>query len=486
MADTRTPHPKAFLSYAWTSDEHISRVLALAERLTQDGVEVVVDQWDLQPGHDAFAFMEKMVTDPSVTKVIMVSNKAYSDKADSRTGGAGTEAQIISPALYGATDQDKFALVAFELDEQGKPFVPTFYKSRIYINLADDVAYESEYDRLLRWAWGKPLHVRPQLGEIPQHLSDSGAAKSQSRSSFLRAMDAMRPGRIDGAARLAEFRDQAFLHLKSKTLQSGGKSTFDEDVVASIDDLKPFVSEAQSLLLESIRSRQPSDWFETYLTLLESVQSLSWRPSHVNQWSDWDFDNFKFIAHEMLLSSAAILLKEQQFESFARLTAYRFGSVDPTSIREYTHDFSRFFHWLTSMQSRNNRLRAERANLHSDVLGARYVSSPITIKEMAQADLMLFLKDAAVAMAGENKRPSWVPIMLLNLEDRYRPLPLFSKSESRRIGNGLAAALGLSDTKKLQATVARVIELGWTPRLGPFFELDLSVLTNLQRLGIYE
>jgi hypothetical protein len=37
--------------------------------------------------------MEKMVTDPEISKVLIVSDKMYAEKADGRAGGVGTETQ---------------------------------------------------------------------------------------------------------------------------------------------------------------------------------------------------------------------------------------------------------------------------------------------------------------------------------------------------------------------------------------------------------
>ncbi len=63
----------------------------LATQLVENGVDVILDKWNLREGHDAVQFMELMVTDPNVTKVIVISDKAYAEKADARKGGVGTE-----------------------------------------------------------------------------------------------------------------------------------------------------------------------------------------------------------------------------------------------------------------------------------------------------------------------------------------------------------------------------------------------------------
>ncbi len=53
-----TAQPKVFISYSWSSPQHEQWVLDLAERLSGDGVVVVLDKWDLKEGQDKHVFME--------------------------------------------------------------------------------------------------------------------------------------------------------------------------------------------------------------------------------------------------------------------------------------------------------------------------------------------------------------------------------------------------------------------------------------------
>ena len=57
-------NPKLFISYSWTSPDHEQWVLNLATELRESGIDVILDKWDLKEGHDANAFMERMVTGP--------------------------------------------------------------------------------------------------------------------------------------------------------------------------------------------------------------------------------------------------------------------------------------------------------------------------------------------------------------------------------------------------------------------------------------
>ena len=91
---------KVFISYSWTTPNHERWVLELAERLVDNGVDVVLDKWDLAEGQDKYAFMEKMVQDETINKVLIICDKGYKDKANDRAGGVGTETQIITPMIY--------------------------------------------------------------------------------------------------------------------------------------------------------------------------------------------------------------------------------------------------------------------------------------------------------------------------------------------------------------------------------------------------
>lgn len=164
-------NPKLFISYSWTTREHEEWVLELATRLVSFGVDVIIDKWLLREGHDLHAFMEQMVTDDDIQKVILVCDKAYAEKANSREGGVGKEAQIISGEIYSKKDQSKFVAVVTEKDKNGYPYIPAYYISRIYIDMSDKATYNDNFERIIRWIYDKQLHEKPELGKIPSFLT---------------------------------------------------------------------------------------------------------------------------------------------------------------------------------------------------------------------------------------------------------------------------------------------------------------------------
>lgn len=185
-------NPKLFISYSWSTPEHEDWVLRLATELVESGVDVILDKWDLKEGNDSNAFMEKMVTDKDVGKVIIVCDPVYALKADNRTGGVGTETQIITAEIYQSVAQNKFVAVIAQKDEQGKTFVPTFYKSRIHIDLSDDDLYAKNFEQLLRWIYNQPLNIKPKVGKKPAFLDEAVDIGLGTSVSFRRAHDAIR------------------------------------------------------------------------------------------------------------------------------------------------------------------------------------------------------------------------------------------------------------------------------------------------------
>lgn len=167
-----TTQPKIFISYSWTSPQHERWVVELAERLSGDGILVVLDKWDLKEGQDKHKFMEQMVHDENICKVLVVCDVGYQAKADDRKGGVGTESQLISKEVYENTGQEKFIPIVRDYDGDGKPCMPHFMGGRIYIDLSTEETFEENYQKLVRNLYDKPLLKRPPLGTPPAYITD--------------------------------------------------------------------------------------------------------------------------------------------------------------------------------------------------------------------------------------------------------------------------------------------------------------------------
>lgn len=121
--------PQVFISYSWTNQEYQKSIVDLAARLRHDGVDIKLDVWDLKQGQDKYAYMEQCVTNPAIDKVLIMSDRVYAEKADTRKGGVGDETTVISSEVYKNVNQQKFIPVVMERNEDGEAFLPAYLNS---------------------------------------------------------------------------------------------------------------------------------------------------------------------------------------------------------------------------------------------------------------------------------------------------------------------------------------------------------------------
>src|SRR5262249_43713475 len=108
--------------------------------------------------------------------VLVICDKKYAEKADARKAGVGTESQIISKEIYEKVDQSKFIPIVCEFDEDGNPYLPRFFRSRIWIDFSTLEAVNENWERLIRLLYGKPLHEKPSLGKPPAYIRTETSA----------------------------------------------------------------------------------------------------------------------------------------------------------------------------------------------------------------------------------------------------------------------------------------------------------------------
>jgi len=429
--DVTESGPKLFLSYSWTSESHEEWVLSLATELRESGVDVILDKWDLKEGHDANVFMEKMVTDPEIGKVALICDRMYAEKADGRSGGVGTETQSISAEIYATQAQTKFVAVLPERDEYGKPFLPTYYKSRIYIDLSNPELYGRNFEQLLRWVYDKPRHVKPSLGKPPTFLTDEGIPSLETTPRFRRALDAVRQNRPYCGGALNEYFETFGQNLERFRIAKG-QGEFDDKVVQHVEEFLPYRNEAIELFLTLAQYRPTQETWESLHRFFEDLIPYLDKPEDVSSWQAWDFDNFKFIIHELFLYAVAALLKYECFPGVAYLVRQHYY-IGQTARRgnETMLPYLIFQGHLRSLAHRNQRLKLRRLSLHADMLEQRAKTSGLSFQQIMQADLVLFIRDCIDSLRLEHGQ-GWFPETLLYAHRQYGPFEVFARSQSKQ------------------------------------------------------
>jgi TIR domain len=426
MELARVPGPKTFVSYSWSSPEHQQWVIDLATQLRDSGIDATLDKWDLKEGHDSIAFMEKMVTDPTVEKVVIVSDRIYAEKADGRRGGVGTETQIISPQIYAQADQNKFVAVLPEVDAEGKPFLPTYYGSRIFIDLSREEIYPENFEQLVRWIFNRPAFPKPQLGQPPAYLAeDTVLLPTRSRAS--RAVDLLQKGSNQSESALRDYFETLAESFESLRLD-GQATPFDQSVIDSIDAFLPYRDEFVRVIITLARQQPTEHLVATVKRFFEAVLPYCFAPSTMTSWSTNLFDNYKFIVHELFVYTTAVFLKYERFLALDQLLS---GGFYVGGIRDFSHQSVQGLGILShstleSFNTRKQRLSLNRFSLQADLLKDRSKIAGVAFEDLMQADFVIFMRDAADSLKS-GRHNTWYPDTLVFLGHRSTPFEVFAR-----------------------------------------------------------
>jgi hypothetical protein len=154
--------PKAFISYSHDSQDHKKWVLDLATRLRNNGVDAILDQWDLKPGDDLPSFMERGLV--TADRVLMICSDKYVEKANAGAGGVGYEKMIVTADLLKTIDSNKVIPL---IRQSGSHTVPTFLRSKLFLDFSRPDQFEFSFDELIRTLHNAPLYEKPVIANNP-------------------------------------------------------------------------------------------------------------------------------------------------------------------------------------------------------------------------------------------------------------------------------------------------------------------------------
>jgi len=471
--------PKVFISYSWSSIAHQELVQSWAEQLVADGVDVILDIYDLKEGHDKYAFMERMVTDETVTHVMIVCDKTYAEKADARKAGVGTESQIISKEVYEKVEQLKFIPIVCEFDEDGNPYLPTYLKSRIWINFSTPDSVNKNWERLIRVIYGKPLHEKPKVGKPPIYItSDVATPTSHALAKFnslkqaiLQEKKTLPLYRNDFLDACIEYADELRVRERPNVSSLGEKVLEDAKKLTLVRN-----HIIDWVLLES--SITSSDEFsEILLSFLERLRELKSRPPEINSWNDAWFEAHSIFVYETFLYIIAALIKNQSFQTLHEiLTSYY---LIPPSERYSDRTFDTFNAFYAHSDTLQAVLAPEGRKLFSpaaELMKRNADRGDLPFKNIIEADLLVLL----MAFISPNTR--WFPQTLYYASYGSSEFPLFLRATQHKGFLKLAIVTGIENADKLREMVKKGQERLDVQRWYKFHFRDFWNIMNMDKL----
>jgi SEFIR domain/KAP family P-loop domain len=156
--------PKVLISYSHDSPEHAQHVLALANRLREDGVDCIIDQYVVAPEEGWPRWMHKQIRDSDFVLMICTethSRRVMGEEEPGKGHGADWERHLIEQYLYDAgTRNTKFIPVVFKDGDQ--QWIPPVLQSATFYDLSNKAGYENLYRRLIN----QPRTIKPELGKL--------------------------------------------------------------------------------------------------------------------------------------------------------------------------------------------------------------------------------------------------------------------------------------------------------------------------------
>lgn len=163
---TESNVPKVFISYSWESKEHSDWVKSLADKLLSDGIEAIIDSYDVSPGDRLPKFMESSIRDSDY--VIIICTEEYKRKANNREKGVGYESHIISAELYNNHNDRKFIPIIRQGDFNTA--LPTYLNGKLAIDLRGNPFNEESYKDLIASIF--KVKKKPKVGIRPYYVDE--------------------------------------------------------------------------------------------------------------------------------------------------------------------------------------------------------------------------------------------------------------------------------------------------------------------------
>ena len=158
--------PRVFISYSQDSEEHKKRVLELAQKLRDDGIDCRIDQFLQNPVKGWETWMPDEIEAANYVVVICTEISYRSFRKQTEPGkrlGSTWEGTIITRELYEAQGRnEKFIPVVF--CNEDVQWIPEVMRSATHY----DLSRAGEYENLLRRIHDRPRVVPKPIGAAPE------------------------------------------------------------------------------------------------------------------------------------------------------------------------------------------------------------------------------------------------------------------------------------------------------------------------------
>lgn len=440
--------PKVFISYSWTSEEYRSQVIEIATQLRNNGVDVVLDAWDLKPGQDMYAFMEQCVTNPEIDRVLVFCDKAYAEKANQRKGGVGNETAVITPEVYGNETQEKFIPVIMERDVQGNAYLPAYLGSRLYVDLTDD-NYEKGYEELLRIIYEQPEKRKPELGKCPVWLTEdesSGLFPLKSTVKRINTLSLAHQVNMDAKGFIEDYIEAIKIFFKSSYKNN---QEYLDDFERMKDYRDVFLDFVKAVSSQPDFGNRMADIFEN---LFNSLYCLDTFGKNDGSYRDSDFDIFQVHIWELFICTVAFMLQYEMYSDINELLQHSyFLKISHIGTEKQENSYQRFNYYSEMLEEViKPTLDGNDKNLYTlaghIIYNKREYKPVFSGSNIANADLFLYQIFNGLELDGLYCWRTWYPMLYIYTDGNR---DFWKRLKSRRFCKKIMPIFGVNTLDKL-------------------------------------
>jgi hypothetical protein len=480
--------PKVFISYSWNPIINKEKTIELAQRLSNDGVHVILDEWDLAEGQDKYQFMEQMVNNPDIKRVLLICNKDYSEKANKKKGGVGIESLIISDEIYKKVDQTKFVPVIFEKDPENQPYMPIFIKTRIYIDLSNEIEFEEQYEVLLRNIFDKPKSKRPPIGTPPAFIEDSDPVFLRTSNKVQTIKNALINEKKNYQIFIDDYYTSFISALNDFEISDKELSkvvNIDENVLEKIEQLKvlrnDFIEFLETVLSYSYEFNNEKffSFFEKLVEYFNSKHTNNYQSKH---YGSLRYDNFRFFYYELFLYTVTIMWEKEKYNELGYLLHNNFIIYDNSYSETKSCSFLYFNLYTESLNKlRNTRLQMNRISVSADLVKQRADIPKYPFIKLMEFDAILYY---IAIMDNEENNFTWLRWFPHTTVYDINIIPNLKKLESLRFFQKVKPVFNTDSVEDLKAKVNKTINI-MADKVNRFdYQLpDIGSAFNLNKIG---
>lgn len=420
--------------------------------MRHDGVDVKLDVWDLKEGQDKYAFMEQCVTNLNIDKVLIMSDKAYMEKADRRSGGVGDETAIISSQVYGNADQNKFIPIVMERDEKGKAYLPAYLESRIYRDLSGD-NYEEEYEALLRIIFDEPSHRKPEIGERPIWLSKDRPDR------LYRLKVAAKKINVADYGKIKKIAAREFIDVYIDSMKQFYVKNIDNDIY-----LKNFevMKEYRDIFLDHLNAISTSEHFgstmaDEFELLYNTLYNVRTFVPNADSYGGNDLDLFRLHVWELFICTVTYMLHFEMYEDIHELlvhTYYLRVYETGNEIRPFCYEWLRFHSDMLEKYIKPTiKELSGKYTLTGHYICTKREYMPIyNAKAIANADLFLYQVYNGLSLDGLTQFGPWFPALYVYADGNAL---MWKRLTSKSYCKKIMPVFGVNTIEELKDRIAK-------------------------------